>query len=159
MSSEVALYEIPKISFCCRSRNIRHQHQPSTYRTQSSVPVPDVYLYDLEPDDAGAPYIVMEYIPGSVASELQQQIETPPGQFGTPKQDEKFRRQVAAIQVELEPLSFDKIGSLHQDPETQDFYIGPDCQIGQGPWTPLLNTITTSPTRRWKPVFGVPHSE
>ena len=84
----------------------------------------------------------MEYIHGITAADLQ---ERGPGSrapfgtleqdyFGTPEQDQTFRRQLAAIQVELSLVQFDLIGSLYQDLETQEFYIGPDCQTNQGPW-------------------------
>lgn len=86
------------------------------------------------PNDVGAPYIIMEYIHGTVASELPRQIDAPYYQYGTPEQDEKFRRRMAAIQVEMASLTFDQIGSLYQDPETKAFYIGPECETGQGPW-------------------------
>ncbi|CAG8041892.1 unnamed protein product [Penicillium salamii] len=108
------------------------------FRTRSSIPVPEVYHFEPESDDVGAPYMIMEYIPGTVASELRRQIEAPLSQFGTPEQDQKFRRQMAAIQVEMASLQFDKIGSLYEDPKTGDFYVGPDCQTGQGPWESSL---------------------
>ncbi|CAG8300661.1 unnamed protein product [Penicillium salamii] len=82
--------------------------------------------------------MIMEYIPGTVASELREQIDAPFGQFGTPEQDQKFRRQMAAIQVEMASLQFDKIGPLYEDPKTGDFYVGPDCSSGQGPWESSL---------------------
>ncbi|CAG8373894.1 unnamed protein product [Penicillium salamii] len=103
-------------------------------RTRSSIPVPEVYHFEPESDDVGAPYMIMEYIPGTVASELREKIDAPFDQFGTPEQDQKFRRQMAAIQVEISSLPFDKIGSLYEDPKTGDFYVGPDCSSGQSPW-------------------------
>lgn len=80
----------------------------------------------------------MEYIHGTVASEMQDKIDAPWNQFGTPEQDQKFRRKMAAIQVEMASLKFDKIGSLYQDAKTGEFYIGPDCQTGKGPWESSL---------------------
>ncbi|CAG8922165.1 unnamed protein product [Penicillium salamii] len=108
------------------------------FRTRSSIPVPEVYHFEPESDDVGAPYMIMEYIPGTVAYELRKGIEASWDQFGTPEQDQKFRRQMAAIQVEMASLQFDKIGSLYEDPKTGDFYVGPDCQTGQGPWESSL---------------------
>lgn len=35
-------------------------------------------------------------------------------------------------------LQFDKIGSLYEDLMTGDFYVGPDCQTGKGPWASSL---------------------
>lgn len=67
------------------------------HRTRGSIPVPELYHFEPESDDVGAPYILMEYIPGTVASELQEKIDAPSGQFGTPEQDKRFRRQMAAI--------------------------------------------------------------
>ncbi|KAK9860170.1 uncharacterized protein MYU51_010513 [Penicillium brevicompactum] len=108
------------------------------FRTRSSIPVPELYNLELESDDVGAPYIIMEYIPWTVATELQKMIDAPLNQFGTPEQDENFRRQMAAIQVEMASLQFDKIGSLYEDENTGDLYVGPDCQTGQGPWESSL---------------------
>ncbi|KAJ5109266.1 hypothetical protein N7456_005941 [Penicillium angulare] len=105
---------------------------------QTSIPVPKVYGFETEPKDVGAPYIIMEYIPGTVARELLQQIDAPLYQFGTPEQDQNFRRQMAGFQVEMASFKFDKIGSLYQDSQSGDFYIGPDCQTGQGPWESSL---------------------
>ncbi|CAI7648176.1 unnamed protein product [Penicillium manginii] len=103
-------------------------------KERTSVPVPEVYGLEIEANEVGAPYIIMEYIPGTVASELQELIDAPVYQFGTAEQDQKFRQRMAAIQVEMASFKFDKIGSLYQDPQTGEFYIGPDCQTGQGPW-------------------------
>lgn len=76
----------------------------------------------------------MEYIHGTVAYELRELVGAPVDQFGTIEQDQKFRQTMAVIQSEIALLKFDRIGSIYHDPITQEFYIGPDCQTGQGPW-------------------------
>jgi hypothetical protein len=73
----------------------------------------------------GAPYILMEYIHGSVASELRQAKSCELQMFGTPEQDRKFREQMAQIQATVASFRFPKIGSLYHDPNTDEFYIGP----------------------------------
>lgn len=81
----------------------------------------------------------MDYIDGSVASELRQARRCDFGQFGSPAQDRKFREQMAGIQVQLASLTFDKIGSLYQDEETSTFFVGPDIETGKGPWATTVN--------------------
>ena len=76
----------------------------------------------------------MDYIHGTVASELRVAKTCAPGLFGTPDQDRKFRQQMADIQVELSLFEFNHIGSLYQDDKTSDFFIGPEVETGKGPW-------------------------
>jgi hypothetical protein len=91
--------------------------------------------YSTVPDNAvGAPYILMEYIHGSVASELRQAKCCAPQLFGTPEQDCKFREQMAEIQATLASFTFPKIGSLYYSQDRDDFYIGPELQTGKEPW-------------------------
>jgi hypothetical protein len=91
--------------------------------------------YSTVPDNAvGAPYILMEYIHGSVASELRQARSCAPQRFGTPEQDRKFREQMARIQATVASFRFPKVGSLYYNPDTDEFYIGPELQTGRGPW-------------------------
>jgi len=54
------------------------------------------------------------------------------GKFGDSKQDLKFRKQMAWIQIELSSLKFDKIGAIYQD--GGNFVVGPEIETGQGPW-------------------------
>lgn len=105
-------------------------------RAKTSIPVPEVHSYNTDPtNDIGAPYILMDYIHGTVAEELRCARGHEWDQFGTPDQDRKFRQQMAEIQVKLASITFDKIGCLYQDEQTSDFFIGPDYEMGKGPWT------------------------
>jgi len=104
-------------------------------RAKTSIPVPEVHSYSVDPtNDVGAPYILMDYINGTVATELREARRCEAGLFGTPDQDRKFRQQMAAIQVTLSSFTFDQIGSLYQDEQTSDFFIGPEIETGKGPW-------------------------
>lgn len=80
----------------------------------------------------------MEYIHGSTAIDLRDRVSDTEqvdfSQFGTWEQDRKFRNQMAALQVEMTSITFDRIGSIYQNPKTQEFYIGPDCESGDGPF-------------------------
>ncbi|KAK3373528.1 kinase-like domain-containing protein [Lasiosphaeria ovina] len=105
------------------------------FGSKTSIPVPKVIDYNIFPDnEAGAPYILMEYIHGSVASELRKAKSCAPQMFGTPEQDRKFRGQMARIQATVASFRFPQIGSLYYKQETDDFYIGPELQTGKGPW-------------------------
>lgn len=83
----------------------------------------------------GAPYILMDYIHGNVASEMRVAKGCALGLYGTPEQDRRFRREMATIQTVLATFTFDRIGSLYQDPTTKEFFIGPDMETNRGPWS------------------------
>ncbi|PVH70379.1 hypothetical protein DL98DRAFT_661210 [Cadophora sp. DSE1049] len=113
------------------------------FKAKTSIPVPGVYSYSADPtNDVGAPYILMDYIDGTVATELRVAKNCDVGQFGTPDQDRKFRERMASIQVELSSFKFDQIGSLYQDEKTSDFFIGPEIETGKGPWTASMDYFT-----------------
>lgn len=76
----------------------------------------------------------MEYLDGTIATELVAAKGLKPYIFGTPDQDRAFRQRMAEIQVALSSITFHQIGSLYQDEETQDFFIGPEVETGKGPW-------------------------
>jgi len=105
-------------------------------RAKTSIPVPQVHSYSTDPtNEVGAPYILMDYVHGTVARELRQAKKCEPGLYGTPDQDRRFRQQMAAIQAELSSFTFNQIGSLYRDEQTGDFFIGPEVETGKGPWT------------------------
>jgi hypothetical protein len=81
----------------------------------------------------------MDYIHGTVATELREAKECPTGLFGTPEQDREFRKQMAVIQVTLSSFKFNIIGSLYLDERTPEFFIGPDIETGTGPWTSSMD--------------------
>lgn len=104
-------------------------------RARSNIPVPQVHSFDTEEhNDVGAPYILMDYIHGTVASELRLAKGCAVGLYGSAEQDQIFRREMAAVQANLVAFTFDRIGSLYQDPVTDDFFIGPDIETNKGPW-------------------------
>ncbi|KAL9620174.1 MAG: hypothetical protein Q9160_005289 [Pyrenula sp. 1 TL-2023] len=104
-------------------------------RSRSSIPVPAIYAYDAhDNNDVGAPYILMEYLDGNIATELVAAKGLKPFVFGTPDQDRAFRRRLAEIQVILSSITFDQIGSLYEDEDTHEFFIGPEVETGKGPW-------------------------
>lgn len=103
------------------------------FRLNTEIPVPEVLGHDLSADNiVGAPYIFMSYIHGTVAKELQEAYGCEDGVFGSPEQDRRFWRQMAEYQVQLANMTFDKIGSIHQDGD--QFTIGPEIETGKGPW-------------------------
>ncbi|KAH6646233.1 hypothetical protein BKA67DRAFT_97034 [Truncatella angustata] len=105
-------------------------------RAKTDLPVPAVHTYNTEQHNAvGAPYILMDYIHGTVASELRLAKDCALGRYGTPEQDHNFRREMATIQAVLATFTFDHIGSVYQDLATGEFYIGPDFETNKGPWT------------------------
>ncbi|KAJ5945993.1 hypothetical protein N7454_002832 [Penicillium verhagenii] len=103
-------------------------------RANSSIPVPTVQSYSFDPtNEVGAPYILMDYIHGTTATDLRQKAGC--GRiFGTPIQDRRFKQQMAEIQVQLSSFTFDKIGCIYENEETSEFYIGREVETGKGPW-------------------------
>jgi hypothetical protein len=51
---------------------------------------------------------------------------------------------MAAMQVTLSLFTFNQIGSLYQDEQTSDFFIGPEVETGKGPWASATNTMPIS---------------
>ncbi|EKJ72851.1 hypothetical protein FPSE_06897 [Fusarium pseudograminearum CS3096] len=103
-------------------------------KAKTSIPVPEVHYYNTDPEnEVGAPYILMDYIHGTTADKLSH-AKCDPDMYGTPDQDRRFREQMAEIQVTISTFKFDKIGSLHYDETTSEFFIGPELETGKGPW-------------------------
>ncbi|KAF5976140.1 protein kinase-like domain-containing protein [Fusarium bulbicola] len=106
---------------------------------KTSIPVPAVHSCSVDTtNQVGAPYILMDYMHGTVATELRDANECEGGLFGTPDKDRSFRTQMAEIQAALSFFKFHEIGSLYQDEETYDFFIGPETETGKGPWSSSL---------------------
>ena len=78
--------------------------------------------------------MLMEYINGTTAMELNRRKECGPFLFGTEEQDARLRQQMAHIQVDLARCRFDTIGSLRFDEKDDKFFIGPEIVTGLGPW-------------------------
>ncbi|KAG9502074.1 hypothetical protein J7337_007790 [Fusarium musae] len=109
------------------------------FKAKTSIPVPAVHSYSVDTNnEVGAPYILMDYIHGTVATELRDANEYEGGLFGMPDQDRAFRKQMAEIQATLSSFKFSQIGSLYQNKETSDFFIGPETETGKGPWSSSL---------------------
>ncbi|POR32133.1 Uncharacterized protein TPAR_07635 [Tolypocladium paradoxum] len=105
------------------------------FKARTSIPVPEVHFCDSDTSNSvGAPYMLMDYIHGTVATKLRSANNCAIGLFGTPEQDRKFRRQMASIQATVSSFTFDRIGSLYQDEKTFEFFIGPEFETGKGPW-------------------------
>ncbi|KAJ9661840.1 hypothetical protein H2201_006320 [Coniosporium apollinis] len=113
------------------------------FKSKTSIPVPEVYSYNVDPtNDVGAPYILMDYIHGTVAIELRMARNGYSDLFGTPDQDQRFRQQTAKVQATLSSFKFDQIGSLYQNEETLEFFIGLDLKTGKGPWASSTDYYT-----------------
>ncbi|KAJ5726089.1 uncharacterized protein N7483_007446 [Penicillium malachiteum] len=130
---------MPSYSFMHASRDMKMELRSEVatmkfFKARTSIPVPEIYHFEPDEHDIGAPYFIMGYIPGEIAFDGHNQTNDPLYGLGTREQDQNFRRQLAAIQVELASIKFDKIGSLYENQETGEFYIGPDSETGQGPW-------------------------
>lgn len=104
------------------------------------IPVPEVHYHSVDPiNEVGAEYILMDYIHGTVATELREAKECAIGLLGTPDQAREFRKQMAVIQATLSSFKFNIIGSLYLDEQTPEFFIGPDIETGKGPWTSAMD--------------------
>jgi hypothetical protein len=102
-------------------------------RLNTNIPVPEVFGHDLTAEnEVGAPYMLISYMHGTIASDLWDAQDCGIGTFGSPEQDRRFWSQMASYHAQLASLTFDKIGSLHQD--GANFTIGPEIETGEGPW-------------------------
>lgn len=67
-------------------------------RRKTSIPVPEVHSYNLNlMNDIGAPYMLIDYIDGTIAAYLREAKGCPLGIYGSAELDRKFRKQMAAI--------------------------------------------------------------
>jgi hypothetical protein len=137
MSVEIATmnyirYDTPRLQ-CVTHSSIANTNS----RSKTDMLVPEVFAHDLSVDNiVGAPYILMSYIHGTVAAELQEARGCKQGVFGTPEQDHRFWSQMAKYQVQFAALTFDKIGALRQI--DGQISVGPETETGEGPWdTPM----------------------
>src|SRR3569833_438714 len=104
-------------------------------KSQNADSSPSLHDYNLTAENPiGVAYIIMDYTDGLPADELQLQTGSASLVFGTAEQDEKFRKQMAAIQIQLSQCRFDQIGSLRYDERSSEFSIGPEPITGKGPW-------------------------
>lgn len=106
-------------------------------RKNTSIPVPTLHGFDHnEYNELGAPYMIMNYIDGLPANEMRELKNCEIALFGTVEQDQAFRRQMASIHAELARHTFDKIGRLLYDEQSQTF------EIRKGPWDSSLHYFT-----------------
>lgn len=139
-------------------------------RSKTTLSVPRVYTYcltDTNINKVGAPYMLMDYIHGTPADQLQWQDGSELGYFGTPEQDRKFRHALSRIQATVSSFNFSTIGDLYYDADRDDFFIGPALQTGKGPWTNsadyyddvahhLIAPVVSRPDLRDTPSYMVP---
>lgn len=84
----------------------------------------------------------MDYIHGSTPLAFSGRPENNEYRFGTPAEDWYLRQQLAAIQTQLATIHFhrdQRIGSLYQDRETDEYFIGEESRMARGPWSDSLS--------------------
>jgi hypothetical protein len=92
------------------------------------LPVPEVFAADSEStNELGAPYMIMTYLPGIPVDSFPYKD----GRYGTKEQTDYLLRQMADMFVELAQCKFKQIGSIFQDPDTREFYVGADLETGK----------------------------
>jgi aminoglycoside phosphotransferase (APT) family kinase protein len=87
----------------------------SLIRRNTSIPIPEIYDYCESPsNEIGVPYVLMEFVEGFPVSEKWFDDTGP-----TPKSERQMRilDTTAAAMSQLSKFKFDKIGSLHYEPE------------------------------------------
>jgi aminoglycoside phosphotransferase (APT) family kinase protein len=73
----------------------------------TSIPVPEIYYYDLDPDnDIGAPVVLMERMPGRHLNKIWDDLSL--------DSKKSALSQIASVVVQLSSLKFDQIGSLDE---------------------------------------------
>ncbi|KAK3293768.1 kinase-like domain-containing protein [Chaetomium fimeti] len=77
-----------------------------TVRKRTSIPVPEVYTYDVSPsNEVGYPYLLMESLPGRV-------LQGPIALQVPPEHTPKVAKQLAEVMFQLHGLAFDRLGRL-----------------------------------------------
>ena len=98
-------------------------------RCHTTIPVPEVHAFNaLVDNDIGAPYMLLTYIHGTVADEIEG-IELATDVEGT----RHVLTQLANIMVELATCKFDRIGSIFAN-ANGNFEIGPLLETDGGPY-------------------------
>ncbi|KAL8339703.1 hypothetical protein RB601_006011 [Gaeumannomyces tritici] len=86
-------------------------------RRYSSIPVPEIYYHDLDPDnDVGAPLVLMERMPGRNLNKIWDGLSLDGKKM--------VLSQIASVVAQLSCLEFDQIGSLADD-EQGAVAVGP----------------------------------
>jgi aminoglycoside phosphotransferase (APT) family kinase protein len=90
-----------------RAKSISEVATAQYLKRFSSIPVPEIYYYDLDPDnDIGAPVVLMERMPGRHLNKIWDDL---------PLDSKKSAlSQIASVIVQLSSLKFDQIGSLDE---------------------------------------------
>ncbi|KAF8243760.1 hypothetical protein K440DRAFT_611613 [Wilcoxina mikolae CBS 423.85] len=108
-------------------------HTMEFLRANTDIPIPKIHDYSFAQNDLGAPYIFMDYIHGSSAEEVSQEMARI-GEDIPEKYPEKFWRQVAAIVVELAAVRFPMIGSITKQ-DQDNFFPGKLVVTQSGPYS------------------------
>lgn len=125
----------------------------SLVKKQSGIPVPDVYGFDLRLENqAGTPFVLMEFIPGNTAMDSFGGYRTHRGE--TPTQFRSgFHQAMADIQVQMTSIRFCKIGAITKQGE--DYVVGPLPGLG-GPFSSAADFFTAWAEKarfRWSDEF------
>ncbi|KZV81139.1 hypothetical protein EXIGLDRAFT_731692 [Exidia glandulosa HHB12029] len=102
-------------------------------KERTTIPVPTVFAYSVtDKNPLGWPYVFMSPLPGRSAEDLG--ISSPDDDFAIPPEKaEVFKTycaSMAAIQLQLSEISFDRIGSVYLGDHQDSFVIGPDVKTG-----------------------------
>ncbi|KAL2151731.1 hypothetical protein VTH82DRAFT_6829 [Thermothelomyces myriococcoides] len=76
-----------------------------TVRKRTRIPVPEVYAYNVSPNEVGYPYVLMECLPGRV-------LDGPIALQVPPKHLPKVAKQFAEVMFQLYELTFNRLGRL-----------------------------------------------
>ncbi|KAI1780708.1 hypothetical protein F4818DRAFT_451082 [Hypoxylon cercidicola] len=101
-------------------------------KDRSDLPIPRVFAYEVDKENPiGAPYILMEFLPGNTAMDAAGGYEVHKGRIPL-AHCPSFYRSVAYCHVQLTALRFPKIGTVVRK-EDGEYDIGPFPDIG-GPF-------------------------
>ncbi|KAI0190544.1 kinase-like domain-containing protein [Astrocystis sublimbata] len=121
-------------------------------KEKSQLPVPHIFAYEANIDNpVGAPFILMEFLPGNTAMDAAGGYEVHKGEIPSVYRT-GFHRSVAKCQVQITALRFSKIGTVVRTREGE-YEIGPFPDIG-GPFDSATTFFAA-----WVQHLKFPHTE
>ncbi|KAI9713756.1 MAG: hypothetical protein M1828_001350 [Chrysothrix sp. TS-e1954] len=91
-------------------------------RTKTSLPIPNVFAFEIEDNPVGAPYVLTSFIEGTPVS-LRWFDRT----WITEERRQHILEQLAKLMAQLQGLRFDKIGSPNFNEDGSFSHVGPKC--------------------------------
>ncbi|KAK3902890.1 kinase-like domain-containing protein [Staphylotrichum tortipilum] len=137
-----------------RERSVSEMATARCLKHLTSIPVPEIYYHDLDPDnDVGAPFVLMEMMPGRHLYKIWDDL---------PLDSKKSAlSQIASVIAQLASLKFNQIGSLDENDGIGPL-ISPCFEDPKGPFpstSEFMRAFLPSPTSAESPTLTDPFEQ